>query len=171
MSFLKLIKKKFIIDENTCSIYFENIILKNNKILKIDDPVYTLKAIKNNKEIENIKQAHIYDGIALTKYLFWLKKNFENKKITEISASQKLYQIRKKNKKFKFLSFPTISGTGPNGAIIHYRPNKRTNRVLKKGDIYLVDSGGQYKFGTTDVTRTISLKTQIKELKIFLLEY
>ena len=161
----KINKKKFIIDENTCSIYFENIILKNNKILKIDDPVYTLKAIKNNKEIENIKQAHIYDGIALTKYLFWLKKNFENKKITEISASQKLYQIRKKNKKFKFLSFPTISGTGPNGAIIHYRPNKRTNRVLKKGDIYLVDSGGQYKFGTTDVTRTISLKNSNKRVK------
>ncbi len=161
----KIYKKKFIIDENTCSIYFENIILKNNKILKIDDPIYGLKAIKNDQEIENIKQAHIYDGIALTKYLFWLKKNFENKKITEISASQKLYQFRKKNKKFKFPSFPTISGTGPNGAIIHYRPNKRTNRVLKKGDIYLVDSGGQYKFGTTDVTRTISLKNSNKKVK------
>ena len=71
----------------------------------------------------------------------------------------------KKNKKFKFLSFPTISGTGPNGAIIHYKPTKDTNRKLKKGDIYLVDSGGQYEFGTTDVTRTISLKNSNKRIK------
>ena len=71
-----------------------------------------------------------------------------------------------------FSSFPTISGTGPNGAIIHYKASKKTNRKLKKGDIYLVDSGGQYKFGTTDVTRTISLKNKkVKELKIFLLEF
>ena len=73
--------------------------------------------------------------------------------------------ITKKNKKFKFLSFPTISGTGPNGAIIHYKANKKTNRVLRKGDIYLVDSGGQYEFGTTDVTRTISLKNSSKRIK------
>ena len=70
-----------------------------------------------------------------------------------------------KNKKFKFLSFPTISGTGPNGAIIHYKATKETNRRLKKGDIYLVDSGGQYEFGTTDVTRTISLQNSNKRIK------
>ena len=73
--------------------------------------------------------------------------------------------FRKKNKKFKFSSFPTISGTGPNGAIIHYKATKKTNRKLKKGDIYLVDSGGQYEFGTTDVTRTISLKNSNKRIK------
>ena len=71
--------KKFIIDKNTCSFYFENIIFKNNKILNFSDPIYKLKAIKNKKEIKNIKKAHIYDGIALTKYLFWIKKNFEKK--------------------------------------------------------------------------------------------
>ena len=65
------------------------------------------------------------------------------------------------------MSFPTISGAGPNGSIIHYKATKKTNRLLKKGDIYLVDSGGQYEFGTTDVTRTISLKIQVKGLKIF----
>ena len=116
-------------------------------------------------EIENIKKAHIYDGIALTKYLFWLKKNFYKKNITEITASKKLLKFRKKNKKFKFLSFPTISGTGPNGAIIHYKATRKTDRKLKKGDIYLVDSGGQYEFGTTDVTRTISLKNYNKRIK------
>jgi Xaa-Pro aminopeptidase len=82
-----------------------------------------------------------------------------------MSASQKLYNFRKKNNKFKFLSFPTISGSGPNGAIIHYKATKKTNRQLKKGDIYLVDSGGQYEFGTTDVTRTISLMNKNERIK------
>ncbi len=154
----KIKGKKFIIDENTCSFLFENVIRKNNKILNFQDPIYFFKALKGKREIDNIKKAHIYDGAALTKYLFWLKKNFNKKKITEISASQKLLKFRKKNKKFKFSSFPTISGTGPNGAIIHYKATKETDRKLKRGDIYLVDSGGQYEFGTTDVTRTISLK-------------
>ena len=158
-------RKKFIIDKNSCSYFFENIINKNNKILNFNDPIYFFKAIKKKREIENIKKAHIYDGVALTKYLFWIKKNFDKKKITEISASQKLFNFRKKNKKFKFLSFPTISGTGPNGAIIHYKATRETNRKLKKGDIYLVDSGGQYEFGTTDVTRTISLKNSNKRVK------
>ena len=95
--------------------------------------------------------------------MLWLKKNYNKKIITEISASQKLLKFRKKNNKFKFLSFPTISGTGPNGAIIHYKATKKTNRRLRKGDIYLVDSGGQYEFGTTDVTRTISLDNSNKD--------
>ena len=157
--------KKFIIDKSTCSIYFENIILKNNKVLNQNDPIYYLKSIKTKKEIENIKKAHVYDGAALTKYLFWIKKNFIKKKITEISASRKLLNFRKKNKNFKFSSFPTISGTGPNGAIIHYKASKKSNRRLKKGDIYLVDSGGQYNYGTTDVTRTISLKNSNNRIK------
>ena len=157
--------KKFIIDKNTCSYFFEKIIDINNTILDFLDPIYFFKAIKGKQEIESIKKAHVYDGVALTKYLFWLKKNFDKKTITEISASKKLFNFRKKNKKFKFLSFPTISGTGPNGAIIHYKATKKTNRRLKKGDVYLVDSGGQYKFGTTDVTRTISLKNSNKRIK------
>ena len=154
----QIVKKKFIIDKNTCSLHFKNIIEKKNIILNFQDPIYVLKAVKSDKEIKNVKIAHIHDGIAVTKFLIWLKKNFYKKKITEISASEKLLELKKRNKKFKFLSFPTISGTGPNGAIIHYNPSKKTNRILTKGDIYLVDSGGQYEFGTTDVTRTISLK-------------
>jgi len=161
----KIKKKKFIIDKNSCSYFFENIIEENNKILNLNDPIFFFKAIKGKKEIENVKKAHIYDGVALTKFLFWLKRNFYKNNITEINASQKLFKFRKKNKKFKFLSFPTISGTGPNGAIIHYKATKETNRKLKKGDIYLVDSGGQYEFGTTDVTRTISLKNTNKRIK------
>ncbi len=158
-------KRRFIIDENSCSFFLKTIINKNNKILNFQDPIYYLKAIKGKKEIKNIKKAHIYDGAALTKYLFWLKKNFNKKNITEISASEMLFKFRKKNKNFKFPSFPTISGSGPNGAIIHYKATKKTNRNLKEGDIYLVDSGGQYEFGTTDVTRTISLKNSNKRIK------
>ena len=161
----EIYNKKFIIDKTTCSIYFENIISKKNTILNLNDPIYDYKSIKNLKEIENIKKAHIWDGISLTKYIIWLKKNFYKEKVTEISGSNKLYNLRKKNKNFKFLSFPTISGTGPNGSIIHYKASLKTNRELKKGDIYLVDSGGQYKFGTTDVTRTISLNNSNKRIK------
>ena len=161
----KIENKKLIIDSNSCSLFLKSLIDKKNKILNLQDPIYLFKAIKGKQEIENIKKAHIYDGVALTKYLFWLKKNFYKKNITEITASKKLLKFRKKNKKFKFLSFPTISGTGPNGAIIHYKATHKTDRKLRKGDIYLVDSGGQYEFGTTDVTRTISLKNSNKRIK------
>ncbi len=161
----KIKNKKFIIDKKTCSIFFENLISRNNKILKESDIIYSLKAIKTKKEINNIQKAHIHDGAALTKYLFWLKNNYNKKEITEISGENKLFNFRKKNKNFKFLSFPTISGVGANGAIIHYRASKKTNRRLKHGEIYLIDSGGQYNFGTTDVTRTISLGNNNKRIK------
>ena len=87
-----------------------------------------------------------------------------------MSVQKKLFNFRKKNKNFLFSSFPTISGSGPNGAIIHYRVTQKSNRALKSGDIYLVDSGGQYNFGTTDVTRTISLNNNNKRSKSYLLE-
>jgi len=112
-----------------------------------------------------MKKTHMIDGVALTKFLFWLKKNFRKKKITEISAQKKLESFRKMNKTYKFPSFSTISGTGPNSAIIHYKASIKSNRTLKKGDLYLVDSGGQYSFGTTDVTRTISLDNNSKFIR------
>ena len=161
----KIKNKKVSIDSSTCSIHFENIIKKNNKINGLYDPIYFLKSIKSDKEIKNTIKSHIIDGAALTKFLIWVKKNYASHNINEISAKEKLLKFRKKNKDFKFLSFPTISGSGPNGAIIHYKASKESNRRLKKGDIYLVDSGGQYNFGTTDVTRTISLGNKDKRIK------
>ena len=101
----------------------------------------------------------------MTKFIFWIKNNFRVKKISEISAQEKLLQFRKKNKTFHDLSFPTISGAGPNSAIIHYKADKKSNRLLRKGDVYLVDSGGQYLYGTTDVTRTLSLDVQNNKIK------
>ena len=109
-------------------------------------------------------QSHIADGAALTKFIFWIK-NLKNKKITEIDAEKKLESLRKKNKKYLYPSFNTIAGTGSNGAIVHYRANKKTNKIIKKKDIFLCDSGGQYKYGTTDVTRTLCFVKQPNKIK------
>ena len=162
---LNISNKKILIDSLTCSIFLKFLIKKNNTVLEKPDPIYYLKSLKNKNEIQNTIKSHIYDGVALTKFIFWIKNNYKQKKITEIGAQDKLYSFRKKNKSFKFLSFPTISGSGPNSAIIHYKADKKTNRLLKKDDIYLVDSGGQYSFGTTDVTRTLSLNNKNKKVK------
>ncbi len=157
--------KTILIDSSTCSIYLKNSILSINKIIQSVDPINFIKAVKTKKEIKNNEKSHIYDGVALTKFLFWLYKNYKNYKITEISAQEKLLKFRQLNKNFIFPSFPTISGSGPNGSIIHYKASKKSNRKLKEGDIYLVDSGGQYNFGTTDVTRTISLSNDDYKIK------
>ena len=162
---LNIKSKKFYLDILSCSIFFKNIIKKNNYTEEKQDPIYLLKSKKNKIEIKNTIKTHIYDGVALTKFLFWITDNFKKRQITEIDAQNKLLNFRKKNKNFKSLSFPTISGTGPNGAIIHYKANIKTNRTLRKGDLYLVDSGGQYSFGTTDVTRTISLENKDERIK------
>ncbi len=165
LSLSQIKNKKILIDSSSCSVYFENILNRKNKLVQFLDPIYPLKSIKTNKEIKNIIKSHIYDGAALTKFLIWLKKNYIKLNINEISAQKKLLGFRKKNKYFKFSSFPSISATGPNGAIIHYRATKETNRKLKRGDIYLIDSGGQYNFGTTDVTRTVSLENRNQKIK------
>ncbi|RPG96247.1 MAG: aminopeptidase P family protein [Candidatus Pelagibacter sp. TMED165] len=165
-TFLSRVKnKKVLIDPLSCSVFFEDILKRNNKITQFQDPIYSLKAIKSKKEINNVARCHLDDGAALTKFLFWLKKNYLKHDITEIKAQEKLLDFRKKNKNFKFLSFPTISGSGPNGSVIHYRASRKSNRKLKKGDIYLIDSGGQYNFGTTDVTRTISLDNKDNRIR------
>ena len=158
-------KNNIWLDSLSCSIHYKNLLIKKNRIIEKIDPIYFLKSIKNPTEIKNMKKSHMVDGIALTKFLFWLKKNFRKKKITEISAQKKLEGFRKMNKTYKFPSFSTISGTGPNSAIIHYKASVKSNRILKKGDLYLVDSGGQYSFGTTDVTRTISLDNNSNSIR------
>jgi Xaa-Pro aminopeptidase len=151
---LDLNGKNFIIDNKSCSVFYENIIKSKFKIIKKEDPTYLLKAIKNNTEINNMISSHIIDGIALTKFIYWIKK-VNNKKITEVDAQIKLEKFRKKSNRYLYPSFETIAGTGGNGAIVHYRAKKDSCRTIRKNDIFLCDSGGQYKYGTTDVTRTI----------------
>jgi len=109
---------------------------------------------------------HILDGAALTKFIYWIK-NINKKKINEVQAQNKLEKFRKINKNYLYPSFDTIAGSGKNGAIVHYRAKKENCRIIGKKDIFLCDSGGQYKYGTTDVTRTICFskpKTTIRDI-------
>ena len=110
--------------------------------------------------------AHIADGVALTKFIFWIKNI--NKKITEVDAQNKLESLRKLNDKYLFPSFNTIAGSGKNGAIVHYRATKKNTKFIKKDEIFLCDSGGQYKYGTTDVTRTLCFSNPSEKIKKFL---
>ena len=160
----KLKGYKFIIDPLSCSLLNENIIKLKFKIINKNDPCYKLKSIKNSSEIKHMINAHIEDGLALTKFIFWIK-NINKKKITEVDAQNKLEKFRKLNKNYLFPSFNTIAGTGSNGAIVHYRASKESNKTIKKSDVFLCDSGGQYMFGTTDVTRTICFSKQPNSIK------
>ena len=153
--------KNFSIDELTCSVSNEEIISSKFKIKCFIDPCYIMKSIKNKSEIKHMINSHIEDGLALTKFIFWIKNKNKNKnKITEIDAQNKLERFRKLSKNYLFPSFNTIAGTGSNGAIVHYRASKKSAKIIKKNDIFLCDSGGQYKFGTTDVTRTMCFSKQ-----------
>jgi Xaa-Pro aminopeptidase len=162
---IKILKgKKFIVDNLSCSILNEKIIESNFNIIDKEDPCYKLKSIKNSTEIKNTINAHIEDGLALTKFIFWIK-NINKKKITEIDAKNKLEKFRKLNKNYLFPSFDTIAGAGSNGAIVHYRVSQKSNKTINKKDLFLCDSGGQYKYGTTDVTRTICFSKPKKNIK------
>ena len=161
LSFLK--GKNLQIDKSTCSIYFENLIKSKFKTIIDIDPCYLLKAVKNKTEIKNMQSAHFEDGLALTRFLFWIK-NVKNLK-DEIYLEKTLENFRKKSNNYLYPSFKTISASGPNGSIIHYNATSKSNKKIKKKSIYLFDSGGQYKYGTTDVTRTICFAKQNLKIK------
>lgn len=129
------------------------------------DPCILPKAIKNKTELKGAEEAHIQDGKAMVAFLDWLQNQPLEGETTELSASDKLLEFRKKGKYFEDTSFDSISGFGPHGAIIHYRVTAETNIPLKKNNLYLVDSGGQYLTGTTDITRTIALGKPTEEQK------
>jgi Xaa-Pro aminopeptidase len=152
--FKKLSNKKVQISTNAALKFFDMLTAVKAKIFEVAEPVIPLKAIKNKTEISSLKASHKRDGKTLAEFISWIKKNYKSQ--TEISATEKLYEFRKKNKNFHSLSFDTIFGFGSNGAIIHYRADEKSNKKLSDG-IYLLDSGAQYLDGTTDVTRTILL--------------
>lgn len=126
-------------------------------VVVAQDPCALPKAVKNTVEVDGIRAAHVRDGAALSSFLAWLSQAGPAGTETEISASEKLLAFRARSNAFRCTSFDTISGAGPNGAIVHYFPTPETDRALKPGDVYLVDSGGQYPDGTTDVTRTVAI--------------
>ena len=161
---VRLKNGNFCIDSKSCSVFEESLISYKFKIIDREDPIYDLKSLKNEIEIKNMVNSHIEDGIALTKFLYWIK-NCKLKNLTESKIEKKLESFRKKSKNYLYPSFDTIAGSGPNGAIIHYRSDKFSNRKLKKNDLLLLDSGGQYKWGTTDVTRTLCFSKVSNKIK------
>jgi len=134
-------------------------------IEKGDDPCQLAKAQKNPTELDGIRAAHVRDGVAVCRFLAWLHKQAPAGGESEISIGNYLEKMRSENKHFQGLSFSTISGSGPNGAIVHYRVTEQTNRDLDQGSLLLVDSGGQYLDGTTDITRTIAIGTPDDEMR------
>ena len=154
---LKVAKKSQIFIDNETSFYFYRLLKKNNKNIKVGiDPCKLLKSQKNLAEIQSARLAHFYDGTALVDFFCWLEHQPFSKDLTESKVAKKLEFFRARSKDFFSLSFSTISATGANAAIIHYNYETKGD-VLKKGQLYLCDSGAQYLGGTTDVTRTVIL--------------
>src|SRR3954464_6052712 len=129
------------------------------------DPITLMKAVKNSVEIEGSRTAHRRDGAAITRFLGWLEREASGGKLTEIEAVEALESFRREGGLLKDVSFPTISGAGPNGAIVHYRVTRKTNRVIKPGELFLIDSGAQYEDGTTDITRTVAIGVPTPEMR------
>ena len=154
----------FITDNQSCSVFSEKIIRSKFKVINKEDPIYKFKSIKNSFEIKHMVRAHKRDGLALTKFIYWIK-NINNKDITEVDAQNKLEKFRRMDNNYLYPSFNTIAGTGSNGAIVHYRATKLNTKVINKKDIFLCDSGGQYRYGTTDVTRTLCFSKPKQNIK------
>jgi Xaa-Pro aminopeptidase len=158
--------KTVVADPGTASAaIFDRLTKAGAKIKRGVDPVQLPKACKNPVEIEGTRKAHIRDGAALSNFLHWLAREAPNGHLTEIDAAKTLEGFRARTGSLRDLSFDSISGAGSNGAVVHYRVNNGTNRPIRNNEIFLIDSGGQYPDGTTDVTRTIIVGTATDEMK------
>ena len=135
------------------------------KVVRGNDPVTLLKAVKNLTEIEGTRAAHRRDAVALARFLAWVDREAPSGALTEIDAVEALETFRRDTGALKDVSFPTIAGTGPNGAIVHYRVTRKTNRRISPGDLLLINSGAQYQDGTTDVTRTVAIGAPTAEMR------
>lgn len=151
--------------DTAASWVFDRLASAGAEIRRAADPVTLPKAIKNDTELDGTRAAHRRDGAALTRFLAWLAATAPGGAVTEIGAMEKLADFRSAGDLFRELSFGTISGAGSNGAIVHYRVTPETDRPLRPGELYLVDSGAQYLDGTTDVTRTIAIGTPSEEMR------
>lgn len=145
--------------------FFDELKAAGAKILRQRDPVAIPRACKNAAEIKGTTAAHARDGIALTKFLHWLDTEAQSGEVTEIEAVMVLEAFREELGSMTDLSFPSISGAGPNGALPHYRVSTASDRKLARGSLFLIDSGGQYLDGTTDVTRTVPIGEPTDEMR------
>jgi len=144
---------------------FDRLAAVGARIHRAADPCLLAKACKNATEVDGTRAAHRRDGAALTRFLAWLARESQKGGLSEIGASDRLEAFRRENENFRDLSFPTISGAGSNGAIVHYRALSETEKRLESGTLYLLDSGAQYLDGTTDVTRTIAIGEPTQEMR------
>jgi Xaa-Pro aminopeptidase len=144
---------------------FDRLAAAGASIVERDDPCLLPKARKNEVELQGTRRAHRRDGVAVTRFLHWLAQRAPSGSLDEIGAQEKLAEFRRQGDLFRDFSFNTISGAGPNGAIVHYHSSPSTNRRLKPDELYLVDSGAQYVDGTTDVTRTIAVGEPSPEMR------
>ncbi|MBV9955680.1 MAG: aminopeptidase P family protein [Pseudolabrys sp.] len=135
------------------------------KVTRGPDPLAVMKAIKNSAEIAGTREAHRRDGVAMTRFLAWFEHEAAKGKLTEIRAVEALEDFRRDTGALKDVSFPTIAGAGPNGAIVHYRVTQATNRTIGINEMFLIDSGAQYLDGTTDITRTLIVGEPTAEMR------
>ncbi|UKJ72028.1 aminopeptidase P family protein [Azospirillum brasilense] len=150
---------------STSAWIFDRLHMAGAKLERDPDPCALPKACKNEAELAGTRAAHIRDGAALVRFLHWLSQEAPSGTVTEIAAAERLLAFRRANDRFRGLSFDTISGAGPNGAIVHYRVSVATDRRLEPGSLFLLDSGAQYQDGTTDVTRTIAIGAPTPEMR------
>ncbi len=150
---------------STSAWIFDRLHLAGAKLERDPDPCALPKACKNEAELAGTRAAHIRDGAALVRFLHWLSQEAPSGTVTEMAAAERLLDFRRVNERFRGLSFDTISGAGPNGAIVHYRASEATDRRLEPGSLFLLDSGAQYQDGTTDVTRTIAIGAPTPEMR------
>lgn len=129
------------------------------------DPISLMKAVKNAAEIAGTRAAHLRDGVAMARFLAWFDREAQSGKLTEIDAVEALESFRRDTGSLKEISFPTIAGAGPNGAIVHYRVTRASNRRIGANELFLIDSGAQYEDGTTDITRTVAVGTPNVEMR------
>jgi Xaa-Pro aminopeptidase len=151
--------------ERSVAAIFEALEQAGAKVVAGRDPAVLPKALKNPVEIAGHRAAQARDGAALSRFLHWLSIEAPQGGVDELKAAAKLHAFRQAGGDLRDLSFDTISGAGPNGAIVHYRVSEETNRPIERDSLYLVDSGGQYPDGTTDVTRTVAVGTPSAEMR------
>ncbi len=154
------------LDPAACPEAIARIVADNGgKILRGSDPIAPLKAVKNAAEIAGARAAQLRDGAAVTRFLAWFDREAPRGGLSEIDAVEALESFRRDTGLLKDISFPTIAGAGVDGAIVHYRVTRRSNRKIAPGELFLIDSGGQYEDGTTDITRTLAVGAPSAEMR------
>ena len=159
-------KRTVRLDPASCPEAIARLVAQNGgTLVRGSDPIAPMKAVKNAAEIEGARAAQLRDGVAVTRFLAWFDRAVARGDLTEIAAVEALESFRRETGLLKDISFPTIAGAGPNGAIVHYRVTHKTNRGIAANDLFLLDSGGQYEDGTTDITRTIAVGLPSAEMR------